>query len=396
MSDVIGGRYRLEQQLGAGAMAEVWLAVDAQLGRNVALKLLRADADPARFEREAHAVASLSHPNICRLYDYGSEGGRPFMVFEYMPGGTLEERLGTGEPLRDGETQAVASEVAAGLAHAHEHGLIHRDLKPANILFDEEGRAKISDFGIARATGVDTLTEAGTLIGTAAYMSPEQASGEAASPASDVYSFGVILYRMLTGRLPFETTSPVDLLRRQLYEAPPAIHSLRPDAPTTLAAVAEESMAKSPADRPPDGGALVGLLSGTIVPVAAEAATQVIPQPRPRSRRRPLLLAALIGVPLLIVAGIALALAASDNGSNTPPASTPGTTTTAPPPPPPPPPPPAPPPPPPPPPAPPPPPPPPLPPPPPPPVPPPPPPPLPPPPPPPAQPPPALPPPPPP
>jgi eukaryotic-like serine/threonine-protein kinase len=342
MSEMIGGRYRLEQQLGAGAMAEVWLAVDSQLGRHVALKLLRADADPARFEREAHAVASLSHPNICRLYDYGSEAGRPFMVFEHMPGGTLEERLGTGEPLSDSETQEIATEVAAGLAHAHDRGLIHRDLKPANVLFDEEGRAKISDFGIARLAGVDTLTEAGTLIGTAAYMSPEQASGEPASPASDVYSFGVILYRMLTGRLPFETASPVDLLRRQQYEAPPAIHSLRPDAPMVLAAVAEESLAKSPAERPPDGRALVGLLSGALVPMAADTRTQVLAPTQvlaqPGSRRRPWLIAALIGVPLLLIAGIALALVAADDGSNSPaPASTPSSTvTTAPPPPPPP------------------------------------------------------------
>ena len=335
MSEMFAGRYRLEQQLGAGSMAEVWLAIDTQLGRPVALKLLRTHADPVRFEREARAVASLSHPNICRLYDYGSEGGRPFMVFEHLAGGTLEERLGEGGPLPDSETATIAAEVAAGLAHAHEHGLIHRDLKPANILFDEEGRAKVSDFGIARMSGVDTLTEAGTLIGTAAYMSPEQASGEGATPASDVYSFGVILFRLLTGRLPFETPSPVDLLRRQLYEAPPAIHSLRPDAPMTLAAVAEESLAKSPADRPPDGRALVGLLSGAMVPVAGDAATQVIPPPR--SGRRPWLLAALIGLPLLFLAGIAIALVANDNGSNTPaPASTPGTTivtTTAPPPP---------------------------------------------------------------
>ena len=337
MSETFAGRYRLEQQLGAGSMAEVWLAIDTQLGRPVALKLLRADADPIRFEREARAVASLSHPNICRLYDYGSEGGRPFMVFEHLPGGTLEERLGDGGPLPDAETGTIAAEVAAGLAHAHEHELIHRDLKPANILFDEEGRAKVSDFGIARMSGLDTLTEAGTLIGTAAYMSPEQASGEPATPASDVYSFGVILYRTLTGRLPFETQSPVDLLRRQLYETPLAIHELRPDAPTKLAAVAEQSMAKTPADRPPDGRALVGLLSGAIILTAGDAATQIIP--RPRSDRRSWLLVVLIGLPLLVLAGIALALVATNNGSNTPaPTSTPATTiptkTAAPPPPP--------------------------------------------------------------
>ena len=119
MSEMFAGRYRLEHQLGAGSMAEVWLATDTQLGRPVALKLLRAEADPMRFEREAQAVASLSHPNVCRLYDYGSEGGRPFMVFEHLPGGTLEDRLGEGEPLPDSETQTIAAEVAAGLAHAH-------------------------------------------------------------------------------------------------------------------------------------------------------------------------------------------------------------------------------------------------------------------------------------
>ena len=227
MDETIGGRYRLERKLGAGAMAEVWLATDTQLGRLVALKRLRADADPVRFEREAHAVASLSHPNIARLFDYGSEEGRPYMVFEHLPGGTLEDRLATGEPLDDSEAQTIATEIAAGLAHAHERGLVHRDLKPTNIVFDEEGRARITDFGIARMSGADTLTEAGTLVGTAAYMSPEQASGGTITPASDVYSFGVIVFRMLTGRLPFESSNAVDLVRRQLYEAPPPITAIR-------------------------------------------------------------------------------------------------------------------------------------------------------------------------
>ena len=136
-------------------------------------------------------------------------------------------------------------------------GSIHRDLKPTNIVFDEEGRAKIADFGIARVTGTDTLTEAGTLIGTAAYMSPEQAQGEPATPASDVYSFGVILYRMLTGRLPFESESAVEVLRRQLQEPPPPLSADPPRcAPPRSPHVAESSLAKDPAERPPDGGAL--------------------------------------------------------------------------------------------------------------------------------------------
>src|SRR5215216_7116097 len=164
MDETISGRYRLVEQLGTGGMAQVWLAQDTQLDRQVALKLLGADADPQRFEREAQAIASLSHPNICRLFDYGRAAGRVFMVFEHLPGGTLEDRLAAGTPLADAESERIASEVAAGLAHAHDHGLIHRDLKPTNIVFDEEDHARIADFGIARVTGKDTLTEAGTLM----------------------------------------------------------------------------------------------------------------------------------------------------------------------------------------------------------------------------------------
>lgn len=344
MSETIGGRYRLERELGAGAMAEVWLATDTQLDRLVALKRLRGDADPLRFEREAHAVASLSHPNICRLFDYGSEEGRPYMVFEHLPGGTLEDRLPAGRPLDNLETETIATEIAAGLAHAHERGLVHRDLKPTNIVFDEEGRAKITDFGIARMSGADTLTDAGTLVGTAAYMSPEQASGGPVTPASDVYSFGVLLFRMLTGRLPFESTNAVDLLRRRLHEPPPAVAEVRPGAPPALAEVAETALAKEPAERPPDGRALLGLLTGAALPTMGAEPTQVMPRPRPAPRRRSPWLIALIALPLLILAGAAVALIATHDSSNsTPPASTPGTTegqTTAPPPAPPPPPPP--------------------------------------------------------
>src|SRR6266567_4409899 len=207
---VIGGRYHLDRLLGRGGMSEVWLANDAELDRRVALKLLAPDADTARFDREARAVASLAHPNITQLYDYGEDEGRPYMVLEYLPGGTLEEWLRTQSVLSDDETFAVAAGIAAGLAHAHARGVVHRDLKPANVLFDEEGRPKLADFGIARlAAGEGTLTEAGTLLGTAAYISPEQASGEPAGPPSDVYSFGVILYRMLTGQLPFQGAHPL-------------------------------------------------------------------------------------------------------------------------------------------------------------------------------------------
>ena len=136
---VIAGRYELEHRLGYGGMSEVWAATDSELGRRVAIKLLAPDADNARFDREARAIASLAHPNIVQLYDYGHDEGRPYMVLEYVPGGTLEERLASakGKPLPDGDTTAIAAGVAAGLAHAHARGVVHRDLKPANVLFDE-------------------------------------------------------------------------------------------------------------------------------------------------------------------------------------------------------------------------------------------------------------------
>src|SRR3954453_13790500 len=201
---VIAGRYRLDEVLGRGGMSEVWLAEDLELGRLLAIKLLAPNADNARFEREARAVASLAHPNITQLYDYGEDGGRPYIVLEYVPGGTLEERLRSGSPPSDDETFGIAAGVAAGLAHAHARGIVHRDLKPANVLFDEEGRPKLGDFGLARrVAGAGTLTEAGTLLGTAAYVSPEQAAAQPVGPARGVYSVGVILFRMLTGALPF-------------------------------------------------------------------------------------------------------------------------------------------------------------------------------------------------
>jgi serine/threonine-protein kinase len=301
--ELVAGRYRLDTLLGGGGMSEVWLAEDTQLGRRVALKFLGRGADPARFEREAHAVAALADPNICRLYDYGEEAGRPFMVLEYLPGGTLEERLVPGEPYPDDETERLARELASGLAHAHARGLVHRDLKPANVLFDEEGRAKIADFGIARLGGARTLTETGTLLGTAAYISPEQAQAQPAAPASDVYAFGVILYRLLTGRLPFEAESPVELARMHIHERPQPIHEVRPDAPLALAALADAALAKDPAARPPDGAALVEALGSGAT--ALEAPT-LVARARPPGRRLgpvPLPLA----VAALLLAAIALA-----------------------------------------------------------------------------------------
>ncbi|TMM05116.1 MAG: serine/threonine protein kinase [Actinobacteria bacterium] len=331
--ELVGGRYRLVVRLGVGGMSEVWAADDVELGRRVALKLLARDADPARFEREAQAVAALAHPNICRLYDYGEADGRPFMVLEYLGGGTLEDRLVPGEPHPLEETERIARELAAGLAHAHARGLVHRDLKPANVLFDDEGVAKIADFGIARLVGSGTLTETGTLLGTAAYISPEQAQGLPATAASDVYSFGVILYRMLAGRLPFESESPIELARMHIQERPFPLADARPAAPPALAALADASLAKDPQARPPDGGALVRALSSgeqaptlsdapTIVAGSEPEPTRVIPRGSRGDRDRrsvplPLVLAAL----LLLgagAAGVAIALLVGRSNDSTP------------------------------------------------------------------------------
>src|SRR3954468_9287448 len=299
-------------------MSEVWAAEDLELGRRVALKFLGQEADPARFDREARAVAALAHPNICQLYDYGEEKGRPFMVLEYLGGGTLEDRLGAAEPYPDEETERIAGDIAEGLAHAHARGLVHRDLKPANVLFDDEGRAKIADFGIARLGGAGTLTEAGTLLGTAAYISPEQAQGLAATPASDVYSFGVILYRMLTGRLPFEADSALELARMHVNEPAAPVLDARPDAPPALAALADASLAKDPEARPADGRALVAALGsgGTTLAEAATvvggaAATRGAPAaaggPPTRGRGMPLW-AVIAAVILIAAAGVLAAL----------------------------------------------------------------------------------------
>jgi serine/threonine-protein kinase len=308
--DLFAGRYRLLEPLGRGAMSAVWLAEDEELGRRVAVKTLAPAADRSRFEREGKAAAALSHPNICALYDYGEADGKPFMVLEYLPGGSLADLLQAGQPLADDETVRIVRDVAEGLAHAHERGLVHRDLKPANILFDAEGRPKIADFGIAQLQGSGTLTETGTVLGTASYISPEQASGLPATPASDVYSLGVILFQLLTGRLPFTSQNAMDVVRQHRDEPAPSVLDVRPDAPRSLAELTARAMAKDPAARPPDGGAFAAALAA-----GGEGATQVIPVPPPRRRlRRGLVLA--LALLLLLAGGIAAAVIATNHTSS--------------------------------------------------------------------------------
>ena len=318
----IADRYRLQQRIGSGGMSEVWSATDLELDRTVAVKLLAADADPTRFDREARAAAGLAHVNVCAVYDYGRSEGRRFLVLEYLPGGSLEDRLAAGKALADDDTRRIAGEIAAGLAHAHERGVVHRDLKPANILFDAEGRAKIADFGIAQAAGAPGLTEAGTILGTAAYISPEQAAGRPATAASDVYAFGVILFRMLTGRLPFESPDGLALAAMHRDLPAPSVSELRPDAPPQLESIAAASLAKSPTDRPRNGAALVAELGDVAVTTSDSTAATVVIAPQEQERRRGLLV--VLAVAAVAAAGVGLAMALTiDNGAApAPPATT--------------------------------------------------------------------------
>ncbi len=300
-------------------MAEVHTADDLVLDRLVVVKLVAPDADRSRFEREARAAAALAHPNIVQLFDFGEQDGRAYMVFEHLPGGSLEERLSEAAALPDDETARIATDIAGGLAHAHDRGVVHRDLKPANVLFDAEKRAKIADFGIALLRGADTLTDAGTVLGTAAYISPEQVRGEPATPASDVYSFGVVLYRMLAGRLPFESDNPTELAAMHRDTQPPSLAASRSDAPRELATLALAALAKAPSGRPPDGAALLHALgahdSGAAI---GEADTRVMAGAAPRRRLAPAPLAAAVVLVLLAAAGVLVATALTNEPASTP------------------------------------------------------------------------------
>jgi eukaryotic-like serine/threonine-protein kinase len=285
-------------------MSEVWRAHDQTLDRAVALKILSPTADLERFRREARALAGVAHENVMRLFDYGEDAAGPFMAFEWLPRGTLEERFASGAFV-PAETQRIAAGIAAGLAHLHSRGLVHRDLKPANVLFDDEDRPKLGDFGLVRRTvGSGPLTEAGTLLGTAAYISPEQASGERAGPPSDVYSFGVILFRMLTGVLPFAADDALALIERHRHEPPPAVAEVNPQAPPSLAALAAASLQKDPAGRPPDGAALLAALDAGPIPLEPAPEfeqTQILPQPR-RAAGRTARLTTAAGLALVLLA----------------------------------------------------------------------------------------------
>ena len=255
VGELVAGRYQLEELIGAGGMSSVYRAYDEQLDRRVALKILHEhfsqDEDYVeRFRREARAVAQLSHPNIVTVIDRGESDGRQFIVFEYVEGENLKQCVTRTGPLTIRAALELAIQVGRALAFAHEHGLVHRDVKPQNVLLGN-GRAKVTDFGIARTVNVHGLTQTGTVLGSSDYIAPEQASGHGASQQSDVYSLGVVLFELLTGEVPYTGDNFIQVAYRHVNDPVPSVLERRPDTPLRVVAAVERALEKDVADRFP-------------------------------------------------------------------------------------------------------------------------------------------------
>jgi len=246
---LLNERFRLEEKIGSGGMSTVYRAFDPTLERWVAIKLMLRDTseDPdqlERFRREARAVARLSHPHVVTVIDFGEDDGTPYIVLEYVEGETLKERIKRLKRLPVAEAVAYAIEIGRALTCAHSAGLVHRDVKPQNVLIDMEGRAKVTDFGIARTLEADNLTATGRVLGTTDYVSPEQALGREVGEQSDVYSLGVVLYEMLTGEVPFRGESQVGVAMQHVKEPLPDVQRLRPEVSASLASVVDDATTK--------------------------------------------------------------------------------------------------------------------------------------------------------
>ena len=251
---VLAGRYEIGPLLGQGGMARVFKGSDRVLDRTVAIKVLSpqyADDDQfvSRFRREAQAAAGLNHPNIVGVYDTGDQGDVHFIVMEYIEGRTLRDVVRNEGPLMPERAAEIVQAVARALSSAHQAGLVHRDIKPGNVMLTSDGEVKVMDFGIARTSTGDTLTQTAAVLGTASYLSPEQAQGLTVDARSDIYSLGCVLYEMLTGRAPFSGDSPVAIAYKHVKEDPVPPSRLNPDVPESLDAVVMKSMAKNPANR---------------------------------------------------------------------------------------------------------------------------------------------------
>jgi serine/threonine-protein kinase len=325
MSTLVGmqlsGRYRLDAQIGAGGMSTVYLAFDQTLERRVAIKLMHreiaSDSDQLeRFRREARAVAQLSHPHIVGVIDAGEDEGRPYIVFEYVEGETLKERIRRMGRLPMDEAIAYAIEISRALGCAHSHNIVHRDVKPQNVLIDTEGSAKVTDFGIARTLDQDGLTADGRVLGTTDYVSPEQALGHDVNGQSDIYSLGIVLFEMLTGDVPFHGENQVSVAMKHVREDMPDLQTRRPEASATLASVLDRMTDKDLRRRYPDVPTLVADLEEALAIEAARSgrstgeATAVLRTLPPSARRRlpfrmrhPL---PVLGTVLLLAVGVAI------------------------------------------------------------------------------------------
>jgi serine/threonine-protein kinase len=338
-TDILPPRYRSPKRIALGGMGEVYRATDAVLGRAVAVKLLaerysRDEAVRGRFTREALAAARLSaEPNIVTVFDVGEHAERPFIVMEYLEGGSLEERIEKDGAQEIGQSLEWLEQAATALDAAHRHGVVHRDVKPGNLMLDRNGNVHVADFGIASAAGTDSLTMTGTVLGTAGYLSPEQAQGERATPASDRYSLAVVAFELLSGRRPFESESITAEAVGHVNSPVPSIAEICEGLPEELDAVFRQALAKDPADRFDTASEFVAALRAALAEAAgatrsfspASSALPTVSVLSPVTRRRAHrsrwpVLAALLA--LLAIAG-AIAAIVLTNGNNKSTASAP-------------------------------------------------------------------------
>jgi serine/threonine protein kinase len=321
LGTTLNGRYRLEARIGTGGMSTVYRALDETLQRQVAIKLMNreiaSDSDQLeRFRREARAVAQLSHAHIVGVIDAGEDEGRPYIVFEYVEGETLKERIRRLGRLPIAEAVAYAIEIARALGVAHARHIVHRDVKPQNVLIDEEGRAKVTDFGIARTLDEEGLTADGRVLGTTDYVSPEQALGQPVTGQSDLYSLGIVLYEMLAGEVPFKGENQVAVAMKHVREEVPDVQRLRPEVSSSLAAVLETATAKRVENRYANDAELIADLEDVLAietaragNVSGEVTSVLRTLPSSKQRRIPFRLrhrtiaAGLALVALLLIAG---------------------------------------------------------------------------------------------
>jgi serine/threonine-protein kinase len=285
INTLFDGRYRVMRKLGAGGMADVYLAEDEELGRRVAIKILNDrhandESFVERFRREAKNAAGLSHPNIVSIYDRGEAEGTYYIAMEYLDGRSLKELLIARGPMPIADAIHHTRQILNALRFAHKKGVVHRDIKPHNVMVDGDGRLKVTDFGIARA-GASQMTEAGAIVGTAQYLSPEQARGAAVDQRSDLYSIGVVLYEMLTGSVPFTGESPVEIAMKHLSDTPRPPSAIRPEIPPDLDMVVLRALAKNPDDRFQTAEEMDAELAhiadgGSVTAITADAATAVL------------------------------------------------------------------------------------------------------------------------